>query len=181
MGQDLAAHPRQVRARSLRTDNCVKNHFYSNLRKALRRINLFILQKKLPGEFRQIRPSILPKVIAVAEERFESRAPDQQQTLVTQGIIDRCVEVKNRLVGYCKAVDVAEQDVQVLARLVADINDLAQVFKHSKVSKLKGGQGNFENLSRKDPKFELKIEPVLRSAPLPGPEAVAERGSTPQR
>lgn len=48
----------------------MKNHFYSNLRKALRRINLFIAQKKIPGDFRQIRPSILPKVIAVAEERF---------------------------------------------------------------------------------------------------------------
>ncbi len=29
-----------------RTDNCVKNHFYSTIRKAMRRINKFIAQMK---------------------------------------------------------------------------------------------------------------------------------------
>jgi len=56
-----------------RTDNCIKNHFYCTLRKALRRINKYINLSKNKGKFKEVKNIILSKVIAVAEERFERK------------------------------------------------------------------------------------------------------------
>lgn len=45
-----------------RSDNCVKNHFYSKLRKSLRSINKKI-HKMMRKEYREIKTAILYKII----------------------------------------------------------------------------------------------------------------------
>jgi hypothetical protein len=45
-----------------RTDNCVKNHFYSKLRKLLRKLNK-IIQFYFKKKFRQIDISIIYKIV----------------------------------------------------------------------------------------------------------------------
>lgn len=47
---------------SCRTDNTVKNHFYSRLRKSLRKINK-VIQEKYKKEVREIQTKVLYKII----------------------------------------------------------------------------------------------------------------------
>lgn len=51
-----------------RTDNAVKNHFYSTLRRSLRRINKYLGFKNSTNQMRIIKPSILSKLIESAEK-----------------------------------------------------------------------------------------------------------------
>lgn len=51
-----------------RPDNCVKNHFYSALRKGLRKINGFIQAKFRRSEARPVSPHFLSKVLLLADE-----------------------------------------------------------------------------------------------------------------
>ena len=53
-------------SRSLRTDNTVKNHFYSRLRKSLRRLNKVICER-YKKTMREIRPQVLYKIIEASE------------------------------------------------------------------------------------------------------------------
>lgn len=57
-----------------RTDNCIKNHFYSTLRKAVRRLNRFIANTKDRGEMKEIKPATLSKIITVSGERWDKKA-----------------------------------------------------------------------------------------------------------
>lgn len=45
MGSDCAADARPVLTNLYRTDNCVKNHMYSKLRKAIRKLNKTIAKE----------------------------------------------------------------------------------------------------------------------------------------
>lgn len=53
-----------------RTDNCVKNHFYSNLRKAIRKLNKAI-SDNFRSEIKEIRPIVLYKIIEATDEHFK--------------------------------------------------------------------------------------------------------------
>lgn len=46
-----------------RTDNDIKNHFYSTLRRSLRRLNKYIGQKNSTNQMREIKPSVLTFII----------------------------------------------------------------------------------------------------------------------
>lgn len=52
-----------------RTDNCVKNHFYSKLRKSLRKINKKI-HKHLKREYKDIKTSTLYRIIETMENKY---------------------------------------------------------------------------------------------------------------
>lgn len=65
----MAQH-RQVLPPSFRTDNTVKNHFYSRLRKSLRRLNK-VISEKYKKSMREIRPQVLYKIIEASEEAFK--------------------------------------------------------------------------------------------------------------
>ena len=53
-----------------RTDNCVKNHFYSKLRKALRKLNKAI-HSHFKKEYREIRMTVLYKIIEATDDQFK--------------------------------------------------------------------------------------------------------------
>lgn len=57
------------------TDNCVKNHFYSKLRKSLRSLNKKI-HKFLKKEYKEIKTSSLYKVIETLENRNRQSSPN---------------------------------------------------------------------------------------------------------
>ena len=46
-----------------RTDNDIKNRFYSTLRRSLRRLNKYIGKKNATSELREIKPSVLTVII----------------------------------------------------------------------------------------------------------------------
>ena len=53
-----------------RTDNNVKNHFYSRLRKSLRKVNK-IINTCYKKTFREIQTKVLYKIIEASEEKFK--------------------------------------------------------------------------------------------------------------
>jgi len=53
---------RQVSMRPYRSDNCVKNHFYSKLRKAIRKLNK-IITEHFAKDLRSIKNCMLSKII----------------------------------------------------------------------------------------------------------------------
>lgn len=55
---------------------------------------------------------------------------------ISQGLVDKCVAVKNKLSQYCNIMTLEPEDVPALVDLVDTIFELAQVFKHNKASKL---------------------------------------------
>lgn len=54
-----------------RTDNSVKNHYYSRLRKSLRKLNK-IIHAKHKKMFREVQTKVLYKMIEASEERFKA-------------------------------------------------------------------------------------------------------------
>jgi hypothetical protein len=53
-----------------RTDNCVKNHFYSKLRKALKKLNR-VVKRSLKKELKEVKPNVLYRIVEVVEEKFK--------------------------------------------------------------------------------------------------------------
>jgi hypothetical protein len=49
-----------------RSDNAVKNHFYSRLRKALKRLNR-VIAGQARRELREVKPNVLYRIVEVAE------------------------------------------------------------------------------------------------------------------
>lgn len=49
--------------RLCRTDNNIKNHFYSTLRRSLRRLNKLLGEKNATHQMREIKPSILTIIL----------------------------------------------------------------------------------------------------------------------
>ena len=62
----------QVKVSRLRTDNSVKNHYHSKLRKALRKINKCVADH-LKTECRQLKNNLLSRVIQAAEISYTNR------------------------------------------------------------------------------------------------------------
>jgi hypothetical protein len=62
MGINFKQTPWKVITVLFRTDNCVKNHFYSKLRKSLRKLNKKT-QKYLKKEYKDIKTATLYKII----------------------------------------------------------------------------------------------------------------------
>ena len=55
-----------------KSDNSVKNHFYSKLRKVLRRLNT-IIHSYLRREFREININVIYKIVEACEEQFKEK------------------------------------------------------------------------------------------------------------
>ena len=64
-----------------RTDNDIKNHFYSTLRRSLRRLNKYIGEKNSTSQMREIRPSVLTIIINFIYGRENDQADDMLVSL----------------------------------------------------------------------------------------------------
>ena len=62
-----------------RTDNDIKNRFYSTLRRSLRRLNKFIGKKNSTSQLREIKPSVLTVIINFI---YDNQDGDSKDTLV---------------------------------------------------------------------------------------------------
>jgi hypothetical protein len=70
---------RQVAQQLSRTDNSVKNHFFSKLRKSLRRLNK-IIQEGFKKEIREIQTKVLYKILEASEEKFKPEPMCEAET-----------------------------------------------------------------------------------------------------
>ena len=60
-----------------RTDNSIKNHFYSTLRRSLRRINKSLGDKNSTAQVKDIKPGVLSKIMNITEKANTSQAQDE--------------------------------------------------------------------------------------------------------
>jgi hypothetical protein len=67
---DRAKTARQVACLIYRADNCVKNHFYSKLRKAARKLNK-IIEEYFASQFAELKSSTLSEIIEITESKFK--------------------------------------------------------------------------------------------------------------
>jgi len=63
MEGDFLAVEGQVVQYALRTDSNIKNHFYSTLRRSLRRLNKLSGEKNATHQMREIKPSVLTIIL----------------------------------------------------------------------------------------------------------------------
>lgn len=59
---------RQVPKGLDRTDNAIKNYFYSTIRRSLRRMGKFVGSKNSTEQMKKIKPSTLSKIFAAGSE-----------------------------------------------------------------------------------------------------------------
>lgn len=84
MVEYLSQAARKVLIILLRSDNCVKNHFYSKLRKAVRRLNKLVLEHQ-ERQLHIIKLAVLYKIIETTEERFKNN------TKMDEEVVETCV------------------------------------------------------------------------------------------
>lgn len=59
-----------------RTDNDIKNHFYSTLRRSLRRLNKIVGEKNSTTQMREIKPSVLSTIMAyIYQQAGQTHSP----------------------------------------------------------------------------------------------------------
>lgn len=83
-----------------RTDNAVKNHFYSRLRKALKRLNR-VIAGLARRELKEVKPNVLYRIVEVAEEKFKEIPKfDREFSLSANRTHPSYSVLKNQLLDY---------------------------------------------------------------------------------
>ena len=113
-----------------RTDNYVKNHFYSTLRKAVRRANKFLADIK-DRELREIKNVLLNKILACAEDKFENRMD------VSEEVVELCIEIKNKLIPFANLNDLSAEEETSLRELLALVVRFTKVYRKKRPKKKK--------------------------------------------
>ena len=103
-----------------RSDNFIKNHFYSTFRKAYRKVNRELLVLK-GREIKLIKNVVVNRVLLCAEEKFEEGSDTDPR------VIALAIDIKNRLLPFAGVKRVDKDQEQDLLTLV----ELIGVFKNS--------------------------------------------------
>ncbi|EGR29065.1 myb-like DNA-binding domain protein [Ichthyophthirius multifiliis] len=78
-----------------RTDNSIKNHFYSTLRRSLRRINKLLGDKNSTAQVKEIKPGVLSKIFILAEENINQLKDEKIKSLTIA-----CKELQDALLDF---------------------------------------------------------------------------------
>ena len=72
-----------------RTDNCVKNHFYSTLRRGMRKVNIYIGEsRKERPSLKEYKPEVLTKILIVAD------GDPEQKLSIKNNALDLSIKIK---------------------------------------------------------------------------------------
>jgi len=78
----------------------VKNHFYSTLRRAFRRLNRHVSETSRQKKgLKELKPVVLSKLVAAAEDKFDSKLKLPEETILKSN------ELKNRLIPYSREIE----------------------------------------------------------------------------
>lgn len=77
----------------------MKNHFYSTLRRAFRRLNRYTSENRQKHGLKELKPVMLSKLVAAAEDKFDGKLK------LSDEIIDLSVSLKNRLLPFSREVE----------------------------------------------------------------------------
>lgn len=76
MGCYWSSDGRNVNSHLPSSDNAIKNHFYSLMRRALRKLNIVIAQE-FPKEVKEFKPTVLYRIVEVADERTKDLSSNE--------------------------------------------------------------------------------------------------------
>lgn len=106
-----------------RTDNQVKNHFYSTIRKSFRRLNRHILDCKSQKQLKSI---TLTKLLAAAEDKF-----DRKLNLSAE-VVNKSIDLKNRLLKLAYDIQDNRENASTMNSLVKEMGDFTKTWKRKK-------------------------------------------------
>lgn len=87
MGHYCSKTSRKVNNFLVRTDNSVKNHFYSRMRKAIRKLNKTIYQN-FKKDYKEIKMPVLYKIVEATDEKFKVNSPIDEE--ISQHCCSKC-------------------------------------------------------------------------------------------
>jgi hypothetical protein len=138
-----------------RTDNSIKNHFYSTLRRSLRRINKSLGDKNSTAQVKDIKPGVLSKIMSVTEKasstqpyfdenlkRLITVAKDLEETLLDYA---NYKPVKKALNTGGDPKDSLIEDPNKFRHFIDNIFEFNQIYKNQREQKLaakKRGNGS---------------------------------------
>lgn len=102
MDRHCGITPRQVRLSPRRTDNAIKNYFYSTIRRSLRRMGKFVGSKNSTEQMKKIKPSTLSKIFAAGADLPPPceglYSPDEERLFAY--IRENCESVREEIVQF---------------------------------------------------------------------------------
>jgi len=128
-----------------RTDNSIKNHFYSTLRRSLRRINKSLGDKNSTAQVKDIKPGVLSKIMSVTEKASSQSLMDENvKRLVTvaKGLEETLLDyanykpVKKVFNGHGDAKDCLMDDTNKFRHFIDNIFEFNQIYKNQRQQKL---------------------------------------------
>lgn len=66
----------------VRTDNSIKNHFYSTIRRSLRRINKELGDKNSTAQIKDIKPGVLSKIFLLSNQDPNKAKDENQKNMI---------------------------------------------------------------------------------------------------
>lgn len=130
VGHHCSEAARKVVLLLFRTDNSVKNHFYSRMRKAIRKLNKTMYQN-FKKDYKEIKMPVLYKIVEATDEKFKNNAT------IDEEISQHCCRthrnylgIKNMLLAYSNDDNVAlDADLEKLKELANNIHEFSLKYK----------------------------------------------------
>jgi len=127
-----------------RTDNSIKNHFYSTLRRSLRRINKSLGDKNSTAQVKDIKPGVLSKIMSVTE-KASSAQPHLDENL--RRLITVAKDLEETLLDYANYKPVKKslngdskeslmEDPNKFRHFIDNIFEFNQIYKNQREQKL---------------------------------------------
>jgi len=127
-----------------RTDNSIKNHFYSTLRRSLRRINKSLGDKNSTAQVKDIKPGVLSKIMSVTEKASSGHSilDENARRLISvaRGLEETLLEYANykptkKVYGHADIKECAE-DTAKFRHFIDNIFEFNQIYKKHRETKL---------------------------------------------
>lgn len=119
-----------------RSDNCIKNYFYSTLRRGLRRLNKFIVDERDRLKMRQIKPLLLHKIIEL------SGLVGAKKDHPNFRLIEKCFPLIEGLVLCSKEENFVRSNHQRLVLLINELGEFDRNLVRRKYNKRNGANKN---------------------------------------
>ncbi|CAD8051587.1 unnamed protein product [Paramecium primaurelia] len=136
-----------------RTDNAIKNHFYSTLRRSLRRINKMIgdKNKKCTQQIKDIKPGVLSKIFILAEKNPSELKDDHMKKLciACKGLQDSILEFAQSK-QKSQIIQFNEEKFKQLIEKIMDFNGLYTKQRENKLKSRKLNLKKRKNIIEED-------------------------------
>jgi len=147
---------------SQRTDNAIKNHFYSTLRRSLRRLNKCLGDKNSTAQVKDIKPGVLSKIMNLSERNPNSVSDGNLKKLMLSA-----KNIQDCLLEYANSKPVKKLFASDGSKNIPDINNpkafkdlINHIFEFNKSYKVQREKRLKEKKKIMNNKIQVKVEHV---------------------